>query len=77
MSFSRVLGVKMDKSISVNSFIGSLPKIPTLYRWTVFYNGNRCGTVRAKNKGVALGFISTEKYPERDKIVLEYIGRSL
>lgn len=68
----------MEKVISVNSLIDSLPKIPkNLHRWTVYYKGNRCGTVRAKNREVALGFIGTEKYPERDKIVLEYIGRSL
>lgn len=66
----------MEKITHINDFIGSLPKIPkTNHRWTVYYNGFRCGTVRASCKSAALDFIPVSKYPEREKIELEYVGR--
>lgn len=67
----------MEKVTSVNEFIGCLPSIPkTNHRWTVYYHGVRCGSVRASCKSAALEFIPVAKYPERENIVLEYVGKT-
>lgn len=69
----------MEKVTHINSFISSLPrirKVRKLRTWKVAYKGENRGVVRADNESQALGYISTEKYPERDMIVLTYIGWS-
>lgn len=67
----------MKKVMSVNGLMNSLPTITrTNNRWTVYYHGVRCGTVRASCKDAALAFIPVSKYPEREKIELEYVGKT-
>ncbi|NDB60065.1 hypothetical protein EB001_16690 [bacterium] len=64
----------MQKSMNVNGWIGSLPKIRKFRTWNVFYNGESRGCVRADNLTQAMGYLSMEKFPEREKIRLEYVG---
>lgn len=62
----------MEKVTHINDLIGSLPKMTQA--WEVYYKNERKGTVRAYSERQAYGYISRERYPERDKIVLRYIG---
>lgn len=64
----------MENTTHINSFIGSLPKIQKFPTWNVFYKGESRGCVRADDETQALGYISATKYPERDQIVLQYVG---
>jgi hypothetical protein len=58
----------------VNDFIRSLPKIRKFRTWNVFYNGESRGCVRADNETQAMSYLSAEKFPEREKISLVYVG---
>lgn len=62
----------MEKTTSVNNYFASLPTI--VMQWRVVYKGRDCGVVRATTHNVALSYISEDRYPERDKIELEYDG---
>lgn len=39
-------------------------------KWSVWYKGEYRGTVKAFDKASAIGYISSTKYPERDRIEL-------
>lgn len=64
----------MEKSVSVNDFIGSLPKIRIRKRrfWNVIVNGQAVCGVKAINKNAAMAF-AKNKYPN-DTFELIYIG---
>lgn len=62
----------MQNTTHINDYVGSLPKM--VQAWAVYYKGKRHGTVRSYSKNQAYGYICSVKYPERDQIVLEYIG---
>lgn len=60
----------MQKVIHTNDWLDSLPRIPKLSRWEVYYNGEYRGIVSANSLENAKGFIPVSQYPERNKIVL-------
>jgi len=62
----------MEKSVHVNSFIGSLPRIRQRRFWNVLVNGKAVCGVKASNKYAAMN-LAKSKFPN-DMVELVYVG---